>query len=919
MSKPEQDGRFEQALSASNYLQQLRQQYPELPQPVAGEEQQRLQQLTRHLTDLAPDQLSDAGKLRQQMLKIKAEFVLHWCHADLMESLPQQELGRLQSRFADACLEAALRAACLQEANSKLLPELEPGSAPAGLFILGLGKLGGEDLNFSSDIDLVAFFDRDAFKVGPMQGAGDVAARLLRWLTRFLEGDQGQPFLWRVDWRLRPEASATQLVMSVNAALDYYYFRAVPWHRLAMMKARPVAGDLSAAASFLADMERFIWRQNLDFRAIDELAQLKDRIDLEHPGLKRQRTGPQPITEQAEGVNLKLGSGGIREIEFLVNALQLIWGGKKTRLRVTHTLTALQRLAEEGLAQPELVEQFTRHYCWLRRCENHLQMLGNQQTHRIPEDQLTRDRFARLAGVADWEDFSRQLYQVRQQVHREFAALFRAERSADEREESDPEWPALSAAAQEIVDIWEEGFQAYGVSASQASGMSPLYRYLGHALLESGLQLEQAIQRLHAYFRRLPPGGQYFRLLQRSPDLIDGLVTPLLYSPPMQTLLEQTPHIIDVLLEQSQPAQLSDDFVFHSGDYEVRLERMRRLVNEQLYLRYLRFLRGELTPLQLQDSLTGLAEFALRMALKVVCHQLKVAEPPVAIMGLGKLGMAKMAPLSDLDILYVSAEGVELDQVNRFVHRLQTALATPMKEGVVYEMDTRLRPSGQSGPPTVSLAGFEQYQRERAKTWEHQALITARYVAGHQSTGQEVMAVRRRVLSRRRAIDQLVMDAAKMRERIHNERIARIADDVINTKLRPGGLMEAEYLVSLTLLKHAADAPELLDCNYDEAVKIAAGLLDFPELADALEFWRVLQLWERLLGLTGQQTADIPHLFSERLCRHLGVASPDELVARSRQFAVGVEEALEQQLKLSNDQQKLLADWMEQPIEWHQS
>ena len=714
-------------LSASTYLQRLFNQFSELDLPDVGEAMDRLQQILLDTQQVPAELLADAEALRRFLLERKANFVICWAVADLSEAASTEQLGSLQTQFAEWSVELALRAAWQLPEHRKLFSDIaESTQALPGLFVLGLGKLGGGDLNFSSDIDLVAFFDRDTFPINPMQGPADVAARLLRWVTRFLEYDRGEGFLWRVDWRLRPESSATQLAMSADAALDYYYFRSLPWHRLAMMKARPIAGDMQLGRDFLQDMERFIWRQNLDFRALDELAELKEKIDLEHPALKRQRAQEKGVSHQAEGYNLKLGTGGIREIEFFANALQLIWGGKRPTLRVTHTTTALSRLVEEDLLEADLAAEMSQAYWWLRRHENRLQMLDNRQTHSLPRDSSTRDRYCRLTDIADWQGFSETLYQRRSVVHRHFLGLFQADSKTSESTEELIQWPDLSEVSQDVVDMWEQGFRGYGVSASQRSGLDQLYRKLSKAILASGREPEESIQRIHAYFQRLPPGGQYFRLLQNSPGLVDGLIMPLLYSPPMRTLLEQTPHIIDSLLESGRDSQDMDVFVFHSPDYETRLERMRRLVNEQLYQYYLDFLNDRLQANELQAQLTNLAEYALGMASRVVSEQLKVDQAPVCIIGLGKLGMGLLAPLSDLDILYVCNSGTTLEQANRFVHRLQTALSASMKEGVVYEMDTRLRPSGRSGPPTVTLDSFSQYQLERAKTGDANS---SRYVA----------------------------------------------------------------------------------------------------------------------------------------------------------------------------------------------
>ena len=303
-----------------------------------------LQSKLRHLIDsLKPQPFDDLDAQEQVLIQSKKEFSYYWSLAELQEVASQQQRGQWQTEFAQASIHFALsvstqRIAIKNKAVSQAMRESD--CLLPGLFIFGMGKLGGNDLNFSSDVDLVAYFDPNILAIPEMMGQGYVCHQILTHMTKLLSQGGASSFIWRVDWRLRPNASATSLAMSVNAAEDYYYYHASPWHRLALMKARVIAGDYETGDSFLKSLESFIWRQNLDFRALDELAEIKQRINLEHPGLRAQRTWPEPIGETVEGFNLKLGSGGIREIEFFVNAQQLLLGGRKTSLRTPNTVAA---------------------------------------------------------------------------------------------------------------------------------------------------------------------------------------------------------------------------------------------------------------------------------------------------------------------------------------------------------------------------------------------------------------------------------------------------------------------------------------------------------------------------------------------------------------------------------------------------
>ncbi len=853
----------------------------------------------------------------------KRHFSLAISIADIFDLADTESLGHKQSRFAELSLDIALRAAWQQEAIKKLCRGLpEPGELVPGLFILGLGKLGGQDLNYSSDIDLIAFFNPHLLPVHPMQGTGDVCSRVLKSVTKLLSGSDGGELIWRVDWRLRPESSATQISMSIEAAQDYYFFRALPWHRLALMKARVVAGDIDQGKQFLHDIEPFIWRQNLDFRAIEELAYLKDRIDLEHPKLLVQGKRDNSISTQPEGFNLKLGTGGIREIEFIANGLQLIWGGKRSVLRTGHTLSALAELSSQGLIDSEKVSFLKQDYVWLRRLENRLQMLGNEQTHNIPTNEQALTNFQSICGITHWQEFSEELITRRTRVHKVFDDLFRPEdQDSNSEVVTSFELEALPQKTQDILQDWSEGFRQYGVSESQASRTKGLYQSLLDEISCSSVPVEMAVDQIHQFFRRLPPGGQYISLLQSSPKLLSGLVMPLIYSPAMQTLLAQSPHIIDALLQQDRAGcspldwQFDSSWILQNPDYDVRLERMRRLVNEELYQFYLCFLQGYLDPLQFQNRLTELALFSLETGLQVVSDEIgRAAE--ISIFGMGKLGMSRMSPMSDLDITYVYSDQEPMDQATRFVNRLQTALSTKMKEGIVYEMDTRLRPSGRSGAPTVSLTSFDYYQNERAKTWEHIALVSGRHVLGDAKTGAAVDQVRRNILSRPRDPQQFSMDAIKMLERIREQRITAVSEEQINTKLRPGGLMETEYLIACLCIKLAQQYPQLLDLSYPDMVDRIAELSGMAELAEHLQFWRVLQIWERLLGLGKRLLTDIPESFSDLICKQLGVSSIMEIATKSKAISEAILKSIESELPTAAISAAEIELWKEEPIVW---
>lgn len=857
--------------------------------------------------------LADTQAFTQRLVQLKQRFTFALSIADLSRQLDTVEVGRLQTRFAELSLHWSLQAAWRAPGNAKLCKNLPPVPALVpGLFVLGFGKLGGMDLNFSSDVDLVAFFDPALLPVDPMQGKGHVCVKVLQTMTRILTGNGIDDLIWRIDWRLRPESSATQIAMSTDAASDYYHFRSMPWHRLALMKARPVAGDIATGEKFLHELDSYIWRQNLDFRALEELGYLKDRIDLEHPKLAVRGKRDLDTQTPPEGFNLKLGSGGIREIEFFANGLQLVWGGKFSALRTGHTVSALRELAANQIVEPGTADRLIEDYLWLRRLENRTQMLDNQQVHQIPAEPVRFQQFLQFSEFASRDQLVDELQMRRTRVHKEFDRLFRPANEIEETEKTVPEFSEMPERTREILQGWADGFRGYGVSDSQALRLRPLYGSIMREIARSSVAPVQAVDQLHAFFVRLPPGGQYLKLLQSSPNLLGGMIVPLIHSPPMQILLEQSPHIIDCLLQQGD---FDPGWVLQAKDYDVRLERMRRQVNEELYQLYLQFIEGEIEPVAFQQLLTRLAIDSLNLGFRVVEDKLG-SSPPVAVLGMGKLGMGRMAPMSDLDITFVSSNAVPLEQATRFVTRLNTALATRMREGVVYEMDTRLRPSGRSGAPTVSLASFISYQQERAKSWEHLALVASRAVAGDATLIADIDQAREAILSRPRDAHQLQMDAAKMLQRIRDQRITDLSDRVFSTKLRQGGLMETEYLISCAVVRLGAQHPHLLRLDYPDMVVQLGTLLKAETLPEILQYWRVMQLWERLLGLEGKTLDEVPDRFKSIICRHLNATDLDQIETCSQEFSQRVLKWLDAELGLSGYSRQELEQWQEVPVLW---
>ena len=767
--------------------------------------------------------LAEPGALKA----LKARFVLSWS-ALATSGAAFARLSDLQTRFAEATLQAALRMAW-GEAAARLRID-----APLeGLFVLGLGKLGGSDLNFSSDVDLVAFHDARTFPVPEHRGQAYEAGRMLKRMGDILQPRHDPDFIWRLDWRLRPEASVRGLSMEVEAAREFYFFRALPWHRLAMIKARPVAGDLDAGQAFLDSLSPYLWRRNLDFRALDELAGIKARINQEHPGLRAERAQTQPITPDPAGFNVKLGAGGIREIEFIANAAQLIWGGKQPGLRVTNTLDALERLEALGLETDSNADsgELARIYRRLRRIENAVQMRGNEHTHIIPDGEALAD-----VMVLSGDDLAK-LEDDRRTVRARFDVVFGEDAAAP------PEMPRfvrhLRGEALAVAESWTAGFARYGIRDTVST--ETLASELFWRISASGMEPPEAIARLDRFFATLSRSDQYIRLLVEHPAVLDPLVTPLLHSPHMAELLEMSPHIIDVFL--APDGGLDTDFVFASDDEETRLESLRRFVNEHLYQSYYQLMAGRITAPELQTRLTEIAEVALHAALRIVADELGLDTLSVSVIGLGKLGTRAMMPLSDVDLVFLFPDDTDPELSARIVRKLRTVLTVRMSEGIVYELDMRLRPSGRSGPPAVKWSSFVEHHERRAKTWEHLALTTARFVAGDAALGARAEGFVADILTRPRDPGQLRSDCARMWERLRDQRVRATPARLFDARLREGGLLQAEFVRNARTL-----------------LGMREGQLDVP-----LRYFSDQLIWERLLSLTlsgevSERFADVvPH------------------------------------------------------------
>jgi glutamate-ammonia-ligase adenylyltransferase len=848
------------------------------------------------------------AQLAETLRTAKRRAALAIGFADITGRWPLERVTGALSAFADAALQAAV-AHLLREAHGRGELRLRWPEEPArgsGLIVLGMGKLGARELNYSSDIDLIVLFDPDS---GAYHGENPLAffVRIARDLVRLMEERTPGGYVFRTDLRLRPDPAATPLAVSVEAALTYYGALGQNWERAAMIKARPVAGDLAAGASFLAELRPFVWRKNLDFAAIRDVHSIKRQIQAHRGG----------ATIAVAGHNLKLGRGGIREIEFFVQTQQLIWGGRDPALREPATLRALAALTRVGLVAEGTRAELEAAYRFLRRIEHRLQMIDDRQTHTVPADPEGLARLAAFAGFASVEAFAAELTRHLSRVERHYAALFE---EAPELGgpgslvftgvEDDPETIAtlrrMGYANPSGVAATVRGWHHGRPRATRSARAREILTELMPALLAAFARQrepDQAFARFDAFITRLPAGVQLFSLFQRNPALMDRVAAICGAAPLLADYLARHPPVLDGLLDGARPDRpvtpVLRSLLAEARHLEEAMDVVRRVVHERNFLIGVATLEGVLDVDRAGLARARLADAALTALLPRVVRDFaarygRIAGGAMAVVAMGKLGGREMMAASDLDLilLYEHAPGAEAakggtgrrlsppEYFARLAQQFVTAITAPTGEGKLFDVDMRLRPSGNKGPIAVQLAGFARYQAEEAWTWEHMALTRARVIAGPAGLRRRAAEAIRAALTRPRDPGKLREDAASLRTRIAKEIPPFSPWDV---KYRPGGLLEAEFVCQVLQLIHAARTPQVLAGSTAASLRALAkaGALDADETARLIAASRLFRTVQGVLRLTvgkPRTAEDIPPPVVEALCRAAATAGVRDAV-----------------------------------------
>jgi [glutamine synthetase] adenylyltransferase / [glutamine synthetase]-adenylyl-L-tyrosine phosphorylase len=797
--------------------------------------------------------------------RAKAEAALLVALADIGNVWTVEQVTRALTDFADMALGAAVGHLLRDAVRSGKLrpPDRRSPETASGYIVIAMGKMGACELNFSSDIDLMVFFDPAPGALSPNVEPASFYVRLTRGLVKLLQERTEDGYVFRVDLRLRPDPSSTQIAIAADAAFAYYESRGQNWERAALIKARPCAGDIAAGERFLRDLSPFVWRKYLDYATVGDVHEMKRQIHAYR--------GHGEIA--VEGHNIKLGRGGIREIEFFAQTQQLIAGGRHDELRCRGTVATLTALAAGGWIDAATRDELTGAYDFLRRVEHRLQMIADEQTHTLPSDPDAMNKFARFLGFAGRDEFAADLLVQLRTVERHYVRLFERQPEFPSRRQS-LSFSTADHESETLDRLIQLGFRKpQAVTEAVRRWREALYRGLRGAQARSNLDelvpliIDQvsraenpdtAFAAFDRFLAELRAGGRFLSLLRQNPQIMEFIALILGVAPRMADTLALNPHLVDLLIDPSFFGELPDEnrlakelkrSVGDARTYEDYLDAVRVFGQEQMFLIGARILSGSVSAERAGEVFARLAEVLVRALHAKVQEDFaathgRMRSEQTAILALGRLGAREMTASSDLDLIVI----YDFDQEHpnsdgkrslygaqyfaRLTQRLISALTVQTNYGVLYPVDMRLRPSGRSGPLATQIDGFAGYQEREAWTWEHMALTRARVISGAQEFAARIEAILREVLCRKREPAVIAADVVEMRAAIAKEKGDA---DRWDLKYAAGALVDIEFIAQYLQLVHAAETPEILDTSTARTLEKAArlGVLK-PEDADVL-------------------------------------------------------------------------------------
>ncbi|CAN7544232.1 bifunctional [glutamine synthetase] adenylyltransferase/[glutamine synthetase]-adenylyl-L-tyrosine phosphorylase [Phyllobacterium sp. LjRoot231] len=880
------------------------------------------------------DTVTEAG-IMTALRQLKLEGHVLIALGDLSGSFTTKDATLWLSRLAEESVGAAVRFLLrdAHEAGKLKLPDPKHPAKGSGWIILAMGKFGAFELNYSSDIDLIIFIDEQSPAITDPYECVETFSRLTRRLVRILQDRTADGYVFRTDLRLRPDPGSTPLAIPVVAALNYYEGRGQNWERAAMIKARPVAGDIDAGKRVLAELAPYVWRKYLDYAAIADVHSIKRQIHA-HKG-----HGEIAV----RGHNVKLGRGGIREIEFFVQTQQLIAGGRFPQLRGSRTVDMLAALQGLGWISIEARDTLVQKYGFLRDVEHRIQMIADEQTHTLPEDDENFLRVAHMMGYKDGETFAEDFRQALQTVETHYAALF--EQAQDLTGETgnlvftgDVDDPDTLKTLEKfgfkrpsdicrVIRTWHFGRYRATQSAESRERLTELTPVLLKAFGATS-RADEALMRFDEMIKGLPAGIQLFSLLQSNPRLLDLLVLIMGAAPRLADIITRKPHIFDGMLDpaifadvptRAYLAERLEGFLGPSKVYEDILDRLRIFAAEHRFLIGIRLLTGAIDGARAGKAFSDLADLVIDRALQAVINEFagkhgKISGGRIAILGMGKLGSRELTAGSDIDLILLYDHDEHAEESNgdkplppsqyymRLTQRLIAALSAPTAEGVLYEVDFRLRPSGNKGPVATHIDAFRKYQRTDAWTWEHMALTRARPVAGDIAFFGEIEQEVTEILALPRDTAKIAKDVAEMRTLIETEKPPR---DRWDLKLVPGGIIDLEFIAQFAVLTGNVEGPVIAQSTAEVIAKLKPDCVE-PATADGLVqaanlYTGITQIIR--LCLNGDvKREDFPPGLGELLCRACDLPDLDRVETYLNETARSVRKTFDSLLKSARKQ-----------------
>lgn len=884
MAQPKAHGLLAASAGNAPYLARLIQKYPDLfLHGVRGGFAPLAKEILDKITLLPEDATQDT--VMKHLRVLKAQLSLIVALGDISGQMKLPDVTSFLSTCAERSVRTALNYLLSQAAKrGEYTPAIATDpSIESGIIILGMGKLGAYELNYSSDIDLIILYEKERLPYNGQRNAQVFMNKVSQDLVTLLQERTQDGYVFRTDLRLRPDPMSTPPAVTVGSALTYYETVGQNWERAAMIKARPIAGDIAAGNRFVQELVPYVWRKSLDFAAIADIHSIKRQMNVSY--------GKNIVLE---GHNIKTGAGGIREIEFFVQTQQLVWGGRIPTLRVQGTLEALDKLVEAERVTPEVRDRLKANYEYLRVLEHRLQMRNDEQTHTLPDDEAQLDIIRLFLNYHSLEQFRNICLRVLGEVHQIYSESMKgSEPLAVDGNlvftgvEADPETLETLkrigyTEVQRISDIiqgWHRGHRRSTRSKRSRQVLTELVPAVLNALGKTA-QPDTAFFHFDDFIDKLPSGAQIFTLFSTRPELLDLLAAILGSAPALGDTLSKDPGLLESVLEvdfflplskkQQLAAQLNERIAY-TQNYEQRMGYLRLYNNEKRFQAGVHLLKKLAKPTDIGRFLSDLADVIVQTAIDSVIDAYAEDVPDIrklsfAVLALGKLGSREMTFGSDLDLVFVyDDEGDSASEmrahVQRLSQRLVSALTLLTREGRLYEVDTRLRPGGSDGPIAVSLQAFDAYFTNSAWTYEHMALTKARIIAQYRdSFGSLLYDMIGKHIGKTRDNTLLLKDVRDMRERIAKE---HRTNNPWHLKHHRGGLVDIDFIAQYICLREGQQSPSIWRAQAEDIFNEAMylGVLDMDKAAELIQaktFLSDLLSYLRLTWPEGIITDDAP-------------------------------------------------------------